>query len=143
MDGKTKASWNLRTTAQARIDVLSDNGSERSLQLVVGTSTYVREMLRDLEVLPLQYALHPSYPNPSTGPVALKMSLPQDEDVTVDVYNLLGQRVATLKNGEPMSAGVHTVLWKSAPPWQWDVFRTSGGRPVSEHPEIRSHPVEE
>lgn len=113
VDGKTKASWNLRTTAQARIDVLSDNGSERSLQLVVGTSTYVREMLRDLEALPLQYALHPPYPNPSTGPVALKMSLPQDEDVTVDVYNLLGQRVATLKNGEPMSAGVHTVLWRA------------------------------
>jgi len=39
--------------------------------------------------------------------------VPQDERVTVEVYNLLGQRVAVLKDGESMPAGVHTVVWEA------------------------------
>jgi hypothetical protein len=110
LDLTTKDSWNLRRTPQARIDVLTDGG-ERPFRLVVGTRTYVKDVLRDLEALPQKYALEPPYPNPSTGPVAFRMGLPEDDRVTVEVYNLLGQRVATLKNREAMTAGFHTLVW--------------------------------
>ena len=69
LDTATKDTWNLRQTAQARLTVLSE-GAERSLRLVVGTTTYVQEVLQDLEALPRVYVLNPPYPNPSTGPVA-------------------------------------------------------------------------
>jgi 5-hydroxyisourate hydrolase-like protein (transthyretin family) len=39
------------------------------------------------------------------------VGLPADDRVTVEVYNILGQRVARLKNGESMTAGVHTLVW--------------------------------
>lgn len=110
VDPTTRASWNLRASARARLEVLGD-GAQRPLRLVVGTPAYVQEALRDLKALPLEYALHPPYPNPSDGPVAFQVGLPADDRVTVEVYNILGQRVALLKNGEPMTAGVHTVVW--------------------------------
>ena len=81
------------------------------MQLVVGTNAYVQDTLRDLEALPLEYVLNPPYPNPSAGPVAFQVGLPADEQVTLAVYNVLGQRVALLRDGEPMPAGFHTVVW--------------------------------
>ena len=113
VDPTTRGSWNLRTSAQARLEVLSD-GATRPMRLVVGTSAYVREALRDLEALPLEYVLHPPYPNPSAGPVAFQVGLPEDDRVTVEVYNILGQRIARVKDGEPMTAGVHTVVWDAS-----------------------------
>lgn len=110
VDETTKTTWNLRDTPQARFEVLSE-GATRSMKLVVGTDAYVREMLRDLEALPLEYTLRPPYPNPSSGPVAFQVGLPEDDRVTLAVYNVLGQRVALLKDGESMSAGFHTVVW--------------------------------
>jgi hypothetical protein len=112
LDATTKDTWNLRRTSQARLAVLTE-GAQRPMQLIVGTSTYVREMLRDLEALPTTYTLDAPYPNPSVGPVAFQVGLPQDDRVTVEVYNLLGQRVATLKNHEPMTAGFHTITWEA------------------------------
>ena len=112
LDTATKETWNLRRTAQARLAVLSE-GAERPMRLVVGTKAYVSDVLRDLEALPLSYALGAPYPNPSAGPVAFRIGLPQDERVSVQVYNILGQRVATLKDRAPMSAGYHTLVWEA------------------------------
>jgi len=39
-------------------------------------------------------------------------SLPVDAKVTIEVYNLLGQKVATLLNGTER-AGMHTVSWNA------------------------------
>lgn len=110
VDETTKTTWNLRATPQVRVEVLSE-GTTRSMQLVVGTKSYVREMLRDLEALPREYTLRPPYPNPSSGPVAFQVGLPEEEQVTLAVYNVLGQRVALLKDGESMREGFHTVRW--------------------------------
>lgn len=110
LDLTTKDTWNLRHTARARLTVLSE-GTERPMRLVVGTKAYVTDVLRNLEALPLTYALEPPYPNPSVGTVALRVGLPQADRVTIEVYNILGQRVATLKERAPMPAGFHTVVW--------------------------------
>lgn len=112
LDETTKETWNLRASPQARLDVLSD-GETRSMQLIVGTNAYVQERLEDLEALPSKYVLDPPYPNPSAGPVAFQVGVPETERVTVEVYNVLGQRVATIKDDESMSAGFHTVMWEA------------------------------
>jgi hypothetical protein len=112
LDLTTKETWNLRQTPQARLAVLSD-GAERSLRLIVGTEAYVSKQLRTLEAVPNTFALEPPYPNPSSGPVAFRVGLPQDDEVTIRVYNVLGQRVATLKEETPMTAGYHTVVWEA------------------------------
>ena len=46
--------------------------------------------------LPTTFALRGNYPNPFRQSTAIAFELPQEADVSVEVYNLLGQRVMTL-----------------------------------------------
>jgi hypothetical protein len=54
--------------------------------------------------------LLPNYPNPVRGHTRIAFSLSQSTDVSVTVYNLLGERVAVLTD-EALPQGVHHVDW--------------------------------
>lgn len=60
--------------------------------------------------LPSSYALGQNYPNPFNPVTTIRYTLPQRSHVTIDVYNLLGQRVQTLVDRE-VAAGSYTVGW--------------------------------
>ena len=60
--------------------------------------------------LPEQFALGPNYPNPFNPSTIIPYQLPTATHVRLEVFNLLGQRIATLVAGE-RSAGVHTAVW--------------------------------
>jgi hypothetical protein len=57
---------------------------------------------------PDQFALNGSYPNPVQGQATIDMDLPSRADVTVEVYNVLGQRVQTMER--TMSAGAGQTI---------------------------------
>ncbi|MBV6513952.1 MAG: hypothetical protein FMNOHCHN_03535 [Ignavibacteriaceae bacterium] len=57
---------------------------------------------------PDAYALSQNYPNPFNPSTAISFALPQASEVTLKIYNTLGQEVAVLINGETMEAGIHT-----------------------------------
>jgi len=56
------------------------------------------------------YELHQNYPNPFNPKTQISYSLPQADYVMLEVYNVLGQRMAVLVDGQ-QSAGEHTVSW--------------------------------
>ena len=62
------------------------------------------------EVLPREFTVHQNYPNPFNAATVIKYSLPARSDVEVTVFNVLGQRVATLVS-ESQAAGEHPVVW--------------------------------
>jgi putative ubiquitin-RnfH superfamily antitoxin RatB of RatAB toxin-antitoxin module len=63
--------------------------------------------------LPTQFALEQNYPNPFNPSTNISYNLARDGRVRLAVYNLLGQRVATLVD-EVRPAGSHTLIWNAA-----------------------------
>ncbi len=51
-----------------------------------------------------------NYPNPFRGETKISFSLPKTEDVKLEIYNIKGQLVRTLINGQK-SAGANNVVW--------------------------------
>ena len=62
--------------------------------------------------LPATYALEQNYPNPFNPSTVLTYSLPEKAHVRIEVFNLLGERVASLFDQEQF-AGVHSVVWNA------------------------------
>ena len=60
--------------------------------------------------LPEDFALGPNYPNPFNPSTIIPYQLAASSQVRLEVFNLLGQRIATLVDGE-RPAGFHTARW--------------------------------
>ena len=60
--------------------------------------------------LPKSFALVGNYPNPFNPETAIRYALPQQSHVLIEIYNVLGQKVATLVD-ENLPAGYHTARW--------------------------------
>jgi len=62
--------------------------------------------------VPTGYALSQNYPNPFNPTTTIRFSLPHREHVTLEVFDILGRKVATLVDGE-ISSGEHTVVFSA------------------------------
>ena len=60
--------------------------------------------------LPARFALGPNYPNPFNPSTIIPYQLAASSQVRLEVFNLLGQHIATLVDGE-RPAGFHTAMW--------------------------------
>lgn len=64
-------------------------------------------------VFPRSMYLSPNYPNPFNPSTSISFELPGAAHVKLEVYNLLGQKIATLLE-ETREAGTHTVTWNAS-----------------------------
>jgi hypothetical protein len=102
------------TTTEARnytfvdADLSSGNYTYRLKQIDFdGTFAYSDEV--NVEITsPVQFELAQNYPNPFNPSTTIRFSLPQNSNVTLKVYNALGQEVSTLIN-RVMDAGAHSI----------------------------------
>jgi len=60
--------------------------------------------------VPTVFGLQRSYPNPFNATTLIEYALPQEAEVSLLVYDVLGQQVRMLVSGN-VTAGVHTVRW--------------------------------
>jgi len=63
--------------------------------------------------IPVTYALSQNYPNPFNPTTGISFTLPQASDVKLEIYNIMGQRVAALVDGH-LEAGEHVVQWNAS-----------------------------
>ena len=64
-------------------------------------------------LLPTVYALHPNWPNPFNSSTTIRYDVSQAGKVSLTIFNLLGQKVATLFNGRQL-AGSYTIHWSAS-----------------------------
>ncbi|MBL7025823.1 MAG: T9SS type A sorting domain-containing protein [Candidatus Marinimicrobia bacterium] len=61
---------------------------------------------------PTDFSLSQNYPNPFNAGTVINISVPEAGNVNLEIFNVLGQNVATLYNGF-LSAGSHSFSWNS------------------------------
>lgn len=85
-------------------------GDRRRLKVIVGTRTFAEKKSDGISLKSYENALRGNAPNPFSGETTLTYVLEEETTVTLEVYNVLGQRVRTLVQ-ERRDAGVHRVRW--------------------------------
>ena len=86
-------------------------GTSKRLTLVVGRRAFVEGELAATEEVPVRPALFQNYPNPFNRVTTIRYGLAEaSAEVILEVYDVLGKRVATLVQREG-AAGYHAVVW--------------------------------
>lgn len=111
MDGFQQLSFNDRTGEQGVfynyvVTTVDRTGAESTPAPAVGI--VFTDLEDDIADVPAGYMLKQNYPNPFNPSTVIEFSLPKSEHVTLEVYNMLGQRVATLVDGMT-SGGGHRI----------------------------------
>jgi hypothetical protein len=107
-------SWNV-TKGTATYDVKAGNETRpmRGTGSMTVHSTDISritvKLTSDGEV-PKEFSLSQNYPNPFNPSTMIKYGLPVDSRVTVEIYNVIGQRIRTLIS-DNQTAGYHTAEW--------------------------------
>lgn len=89
------------------------HGSELSLAEVEAADYWGNPIRIDLDkagLVPREFALYQNVPNPFNATTRIDFSVPDAGDVTLMVYNVLGQRVATVID-DYLEPGLHHVVW--------------------------------
>ena len=90
-------------------DLFTYTGSFEIVDMIVANST----VAVDVNVAPIAFSLSAAYPNPFNPSTTMTMTLPEAGNVTVQVYNLMGQVVATLASGY-QDASTYTLTWDAS-----------------------------
>jgi hypothetical protein len=91
-----------------QIEVIEGTGSSQGGWVLAGSF-----LQGDLADIPSEFALLGNYPNPFNAQTVIEYQLPVNATVKLEVYNLLGEKVATLVNGAE-EAGYRSVTWDAS-----------------------------
>jgi hypothetical protein len=98
------------TLYQAELLISSTDPIQPELTVPVNIFIGSTSSIHQNTIIPKELALHANYPNPFNPSTTLSFDLPRSTSVTLEVYNLLGQRVKTIVNGY-LTAGSYRFLW--------------------------------
>ncbi len=108
-DGRSE----LRFDSDAPLLLRHEAGTEPSLSSIEIADMFgnmlTAEFRKD-EALPVSYSLGQNYPNPFNPNTVISFAIPGSESVELKIYNIRGQAVRTLIDGQ-MAPGRHTVQW--------------------------------
>jgi hypothetical protein len=79
-------------------------------RFTIGTG-FITDVAREERGIPTEYNLSQNYPNPFNPSTTIKFDLPKQSPVTLEIYDMLGQKVRTLISGDMMDPGYYSVPW--------------------------------
>ncbi|MCX6834959.1 MAG: C25 family cysteine peptidase [candidate division Zixibacteria bacterium] len=108
LNGRVTIAFPFEKTSRYRLSALIQGDAVTQVDYIPSLVTDVDE--DTVSMLPVQFALHQNYPNPFNPSTNIAFDLPVHSDVSLRVYNLLGQQIAQLIDGS-IEAGFHSLTW--------------------------------
>jgi hypothetical protein len=95
----------LGITYYYRLSAFDYNGNESGYSEQTEVFLSIEE-----EVVPIEFALHQNFPNPFNPVTTLRYDLPEQANVNIIIYDMLGRQVKSLIN-QSQDAGFKSVIW--------------------------------
>lgn len=101
MDGKIMGTV---TGSDSKPVILASAGKGQWMMRVSSTST----------TLPREFALSQNFPNPFNPSTHIRFAMPEQGNVTLKIFNILGQEITTLVNQQEFEAGFHETIFNGS-----------------------------
>lgn len=100
----------FRLEDQSTAPELTDPGwTIDNIRIITGTATDTEDPLIGINPKPV---LYPNFPNPFNPETTLRFSLPSADIVSLDIFNLKGQKVRSF-NKMQLATGNHSIVWNA------------------------------
>ncbi|MCP4581565.1 MAG: T9SS type A sorting domain-containing protein [candidate division Zixibacteria bacterium] len=93
------------------VSIMNNSMEQPFAEVPITITTSPTAIDDDTPAIPEQFGLQMVYPNPFNPSATINYSLPQAGAINLEIFNLLGQKVATLYNGY-QNAGNHAIVWQ-------------------------------
>lgn len=112
-DKVTSIDWGSTNLVLEAEPLLDDNSRN---YFYSGTLYYQEVSTSNEEVTDVvnSFELNQNFPNPFNPSTTISFALPNAADVKLEVYNMIGQRVATLINNQTYNAGSHNIAFDAS-----------------------------
>ncbi len=104
----SNTSHQIKGTVGQRLIDISDNTSYRMNFGFWYIHRYVTDVEDLMTLIPNKFELFQNYPNPFNAVTNIRYSVPKAADIRIELYNILGQRVAVLLD-EQKPPGFHVL----------------------------------
>ncbi|MEK7263888.1 MAG: T9SS type A sorting domain-containing protein, partial [Bacteroidota bacterium] len=106
------------STVSAMNDLLAFNSYEQGI--CIARNNLITSVANEyINTLATDFHLEQNYPNPFNPITTIRFTIYEPRITTLKVFNILGEKIATLLNNEPMQTGKHEI--------QFDASKLTGG----------------
>ena len=78
----------------------------------IGAYEFSSTIPDSIETIPDDFRLEQNYPNPFNSSTTIRFTLPVDASVTISIYNILGEKISQISNGN-LESGVNDILFNA------------------------------
>lgn len=110
LDNDLNISQDLRENSDYRFPTFR-RGLKKRLMLAIGKPEFFDENNLEPNQIPLHHDLSQNFPNPFHQVTVIRYGLPTSSKVALKIYDVRGEEVAVLLDGEPKDAGYHVEVW--------------------------------
>ena len=110
----TKQAQNLRWEGSYRFANSGPEGYlKQEFRLLIGTKEFAKNNNAGVELYPDAFTLAQNYPNPFNPQTSIMISLEENANVDLVIYNLLGEEITRLAANEYRPAGYYNFIWNA------------------------------
>lgn len=113
VDKRLKTLYNL--TENPSVNFASGAADRtHAFRLLIGTAAFIAENNLGAGALPQHFQLYQNFPNPFNSQTLIRFVLPQADEVSLKIYNVLGQEVSSVLNRKRLETGFYEFRWDAA-----------------------------